>query len=68
VNELRLAIRALHATPIVTLVVILSLALGIGANAAIFSIVNSLLLRALPVEQPDRLVHPASQVDPPEVL
>src|SRR6266511_2314518 len=46
----------MRATPIVTLVVILSLALGIGANTAMFSIVNSLLLRALPVERPDRLV------------
>jgi predicted permease len=55
-NDVRIAIRTLRATPIVTLVVILSLALGIGANTAMFSIVNSLLLRALPVERPDRLV------------
>jgi predicted permease len=55
-NDVRIAIRTLRATPIVTLIVILSLALGIGANTAIFSIVNSLLLRALPVERPDRLV------------
>ena len=55
-TDLRLAVRALRATPVVTLVVVLSLALGIGANTAIFSIVNSLLLRALPVAQPDRLV------------
>src|SRR5437773_7187230 len=46
----------MRATPVVTLVVILSLALGIGANTAMFSIVNSLLLRALPVERADRLV------------
>jgi len=56
VNDVRIAIRTLRATPVVTLVVILSLALGIGANTAIFSIVNSLLLRALPVERSDRLV------------
>jgi predicted permease len=56
VNDIRIAIRTLRATPLVTLVVILSLALGIGANTAIFSVVNGLLLRPLPVEQPDRLV------------
>ena len=56
VNDLRSAIRALRATPVVTLVVVMSLALGIGGNTAIFSIANSLLLRALPVERPDRLV------------
>jgi putative ABC transport system permease protein len=55
-NDLRIAVRAMRATPVVTLVVILSLALGIGANTAMFSIVNSLLLRALPVEGADRLV------------
>ena len=56
-QDLRLSLRALRATPIVTAVVILSLALAIGANTAIFSLVNSLLLRALPVHEPERLVH-----------
>jgi predicted permease len=55
-SNLRLAIRSLRATPVVSVVAILSLALGIGANSAIFSIVDSLLLRALPVKQPQRLV------------
>ena len=54
--HLRLAIRSLRATPVVTAVAILSLALGIGANTAIFSLVNSLVLRPLPVEWPDQLV------------
>src|SRR6266576_2708960 len=54
-TDLRLAIRSLRATPIVTAVAILSLALGIGANTAIFSLVNSLLLRTLPVVEPQRL-------------
>ena len=58
--DLRLAIRALRATPVVAAVAILSLALGIGANTAIFSLVNSLLLRSLPIERPDRLVTMAS--------
>jgi predicted permease len=55
VHDLRLAVRALLATPVVSLVAALSLALGIGANTAIFSLVNSLLLRALPVKEPSRL-------------
>jgi putative ABC transport system permease protein len=54
-SDLRLAIRSLRATPIVTAVAILSLALGIGANTAMFSLVNSLLLRTLPVSDPARL-------------
>ena len=44
-------------TPVVTVVAILSLTLGIGANTAIFSIIDALLLRPLPVRDPDRLVH-----------
>jgi putative ABC transport system permease protein len=55
-RDLRLASRSLRATPIVTVVAILSIALGIGANTAIFSVVNSLLLKPLPVDDPSRLV------------
>jgi hypothetical protein len=55
-QDLRLALRSLRATPAVTTVAVLSIALGIGANTAIFSLANSLLLRALPVIEPERLV------------
>ena len=55
-NDLRLAFRTLRATPVVSLAIVLSLALGIGANTALFTIVNSLLLRSLPVPEPGRLV------------
>ena len=48
--------RAFKATPVVTAAAVLSLALGIGANTAIFSIINSLLVRTLPVQEPQRLV------------
>jgi predicted permease len=54
-QDLRDAFRALKATPVVTVVAILSLALGIGANTAIFSILDSLIIRALPVRQPQQL-------------
>ena len=55
--NLRLAFRTLKKTPFVTAVAVLSLALGIGANAAIFSLFDQMLLRALPVQEPDRLVN-----------
>jgi predicted permease len=55
-SDLRNAFRALWATPVVSAVAILSLALGIGANTAIFSLFDSLMMRALPVKEPHRLV------------
>jgi predicted permease len=58
--NLKLAFRTLFKTPFVTLVAILSLALGIGANAAIFSMFDQLLLRALPVREPEQLVNLAN--------
>ncbi|MGE0705433.1 MAG: ABC transporter permease [Vicinamibacterales bacterium] len=54
-QDLRLALRALWATPVVSAVAILSLALGIGGSTALFSLIASLLLRPLPVVEPDRL-------------
>ena len=55
-RNLKLAFRTLFKTPFVTGVAVLSLALGIGANAAIFSLFDQLLLRPLPVPEPERLV------------
>src|SRR5262249_44268384 len=55
-NDLRLALRGLRRSPLFTTVAILSLALGIGANTAIFTLLDQLLLRHLPVRNPDELV------------
>ena len=55
-NDLRFAVRGLVRSPLFSIVAILSLALGIGANTAIFTLIDQILLRKLPVKAPDALV------------
>src|SRR5437868_6944181 len=54
-QDLRYAFRMLARTPVVTILIVLSLAIGIGANSAIFSVIHALLLRPLPYPEPERL-------------
>jgi putative ABC transport system permease protein len=56
-RDVRYGVRALVRAPLFTVVGVLTLALGIGANTAVFSVVHALLLQPLPYEEPDRLVY-----------
>ena len=55
-NDLKLAVRGLFRNKLFSIVAILSLALGIGANTAIFTLIDQILLRKLPIKSPDELV------------
>ena len=62
-QDVRYAFRMLAKSPMLTAIVVLTLALGIGANTAIFGIVNGLVLRPLPVQSPEQIMVVAGKID-----
>lgn len=66
-KNLRAALRSFRSTPVISITALLSLALGIGATTAIFSILNGLLLKPLPVRDPQQLITLSTSGNPAEV-
>lgn len=62
-NDIRWAVRMMRRSPMLTAAVVLTIALAIAANSAIFSVVNAVLLRPLPFTDPDRLIQVAEKND-----
>ena len=62
-GDLRYAVRTLRKAPVFTTAIVLTMALSIGANTAIFSVVNAVLIRPLPFAAPDRLMQVAEKND-----
>ena len=57
ISDFKYALRTLAKTPGFTIIAVVTLALAIGANTAIFSLINDLFLRGLPFKEPSRIVH-----------
>src|SRR5215475_10397781 len=68
VDDLRYALRRIGKAPAFSMITILLMGLGIGANTAIFSLMDAVLLRSLPVRQPEELVHVALTDSEAQVL